>query len=128
MHYLVNIRLIYSLAKCITFVNIGYLLPYFANLPRKFQISGGETYGNLYLNMSITVGIRLEGNQLTAVTLLTTPKTVVAGSKLVRGDARSNASFNFSSGTCMERKYATPRKKIDSWFVSFSISLSCLNS
>lgn len=52
---------------------------------------------------------------LTAVTLLTTPKTViVVGSRAVNGDARSNASLKFSSGTWMDRKYFTPLRKTSS--------------
>jgi hypothetical protein len=45
-------------------------------------------------------------NKLTAVTVLTTPKTVeVVGSMLVSGLGRSNAGLNLSSGTWRDCKY-----------------------
>lgn len=71
----------------------------------------------------------LRQNDLTAVTLLTIPKTVITvGSKLVNGLARSNANLNLSRGTCMECRCLTPRRKADSWVASLSISSRFLNN
>lgn len=66
---------------------------------------------------------------LTAVTLLTMPMTVDAiGFRFARGDTKSNASLNLSSGTWIERRYATPRRNTDCWVVSLSISSSFANN
>ena len=111
-----DIGLVYSLSKRVAVINIRNLLQHLANLPCELQVGSCEAYRNLCLVRLIALVLVMPQSNgiLTAVTLLTTPMTVdAAGSRFPRGDARSNASLNLSSGTWIERRYATPRRKAD---------------
>lgn len=95
---------------------------------RQLQSLWQSAFREVSLMMDLCPDSQCFTSILTAVTLLTTPTTVVAvGSSLLSGDARSSASLNFSSGTLIECRYATPRRKAESCVASLSISSSPLN-
>lgn len=103
-----DICLACSLTKCVAIINVRELLEHLPDLLGELEISGRKADGDLCSAgvSATTYRINHHGAQtsgqgaLTAVTPLTTPKTMAAvGSMLVSGIARSNASLKLSRGT-----------------------------